>query len=116
MKREDHEKATFEVFGKPFSEVHAFLDQFHVQFPGGNHRRVLHHMRGVDLVEQHFGKAARGPAILHIYDDFGFLPESWTDLDDYFVPLREGEEEEMEQLIIKLFGDLDKQDEKGTSE
>ena len=70
MKLEEHEKQSVEVFGKPWTEVHVFLDQFYPKFRGAEHRRVLHHTAGVNEVVRRFGEEARPVAELHIKEDW----------------------------------------------
>ncbi len=70
MKLEEHEQQSVEVFGKPWTEVHVFLDQFHHMFRGAEHRRVLHHTMGVNEVVRRFGEQARPVAELHIKEDW----------------------------------------------
>jgi hypothetical protein len=103
--QEEHEKACMEKFGESFAEVHAFLDQYYAQFPGTNHRRLLHHKRGVELVVRKFGEAARGPTEQHVELDWGWLPESWEDLDQHYFPLDIEEEVAMGQELLKLYGE-----------
>ncbi|WDP89303.1 MAG: hypothetical protein HUN04_06000 [Desulfobacter sp.] len=78
MKREEHEQRSIEMFGKPFSEVHAFLDQYFAMF-GPYHRIVLHHRRGLELMNQQIPGPVRQVGEGHIIDDLGFIPEDWTD-------------------------------------
>ena len=68
MEQIEHEKSAMAKFGKPFSEVHAFLDQFFPDF-GPSHRRIFHHQRGVDLMVAKLGPDARAVAEQHILDD-----------------------------------------------
>ena len=70
MKLEDHEKQSVEYFGKPWTEVHVFLDQFFPMFRGADHRRVLHHVAGVNEVVRRFGEESRPVAELHIKEDW----------------------------------------------
>jgi len=70
MKLEEHEKQSVEVFGKPWTEVHCFLDQFFPMFRGADHRRVLHTVEGLEEVVRRFGEEARPVAELHIKEDW----------------------------------------------
>lgn len=70
MKLEEHEKQSVEHFGKPWTEVHCFLDQFFPMFRGADHRRVLHTKEGVVEVVKRFGEEARPVAELHIKEDW----------------------------------------------
>ena len=51
---------------------------------------------GVELVVQKYGEEARGLAEQHIELDFGFIPENWTDIDDYYFPLNIEEDEQIQ--------------------
>jgi len=82
MKLEGHEKSCLKKLGKPYTEVHLFLDQFFDKYKT-SHRILLHHQVGVDLVVKHFGEDSRQAAITHIIDDFGFVPASWIDHKPY---------------------------------
>lgn len=68
------------TFGRPWVEVHRYLDQYFPQF-GMYHRIVLHHQRGIDLVVAKFGKEAQPVAEQHILDDQQRIPEDWRDFD-----------------------------------
>lgn len=73
MFRQEHEERCIEFFGKPFTEVHQFLDQHVFALGLDGHRRVLHNPEGVGLVVEKFGEDARCPALLHLYDDFEYF-------------------------------------------
>lgn len=111
MTQQQHEQECLAEYGQPFSEVHIFLDQYYSRFPGINHRILLHHQRGIELVVQRFGESARGPAEQHIQLDWGFLPESWKDLADYYFPLSLDEEDfidtELERIYPEYFENKD---------
>lgn len=74
---DDHARSSRENFGKPFVEVHFFLDKYFKEF-GPSHRIFLHHKKGVELVVKRFGEEARKPAELHIKEDVGCLPDDWN--------------------------------------
>ena len=91
MKQECHEKISVQKFGAPFSEVHAFLDQYFGQF-GEYHRYLLHHRKGIGLAEAEFTGPVRKVAEQHILDDMGKVPEDWSEgfgptlgLADYYI-------------------------------
>ncbi len=65
------------MFGKPFPEVHAFLDQYFAVF-GVRHRVVLHHRKGIELLNRQFPGPVRKIAEQHIIDDLGEIPEDWS--------------------------------------
>ncbi len=77
MKRIEHEKISIEMFGKPYSEVHAFLDQYFSSY-GPHHRIVLHHQAGVCKAIKQFGGSTRPVAEQHIIDDLGFVPDDFN--------------------------------------
>lgn len=68
MKREDHEAECVEKLGKPFTEVHQFLDHFYREY-GFHHRCKLHHWAGIELVRKQWGDEAAEAAKLHIMSD-----------------------------------------------
>lgn len=65
--------------GRPFPEVHEFLDSHHKEF-GHRHRRVLHNTHGVEMVRWYWGDEAAKAAEIHILRDIGEIPEP----EDYF--------------------------------
>lgn len=70
MKLEEHEKQSIEWFGKPWTKVHLFLDQYFPMFRGADHRRILHTVEGVREVVRRFGVEASPVAELHIKEDW----------------------------------------------
>lgn len=70
---EQHEQRCIEFFGKPFTEVHRFLDQFANKVGLHKHRQYLHNPEGVEKVVSRFGEEARCPALLHLYDDYEYF-------------------------------------------
>lgn len=106
MDQKAHENACIKEFGEPYSEVHAFLDQYYVRFPGFNHRLLLHHRLGIEKVVERYGEEARAPAEQHIRLDWGFLPGSWEDLDRYYFPLSIEEGVAIEEELLKLYPDF----------
>lgn len=100
----DHIQESLKTFGRPYAEVHAFLDSYYDKYRGLAHRRLLHHRLGVELVARRFGEQARQAAEQHIRQDFGsLLPEDWVQCEE-FVFLLNDEESEQEQDLIALFG------------
>lgn len=78
MHLKDHEKACIEEFGKPYTEVHFGLDRFFEKF-NWQHRLILHHRLGVDLLAKQIGEEVRDPAEQHIRLDLdGLYPEDWS--------------------------------------
>lgn len=74
MHKAEHEERCVKVLGKPFSEVHTFLDQFFRTYRGLPHRLILHHRLGVELVGILMGFDAALAAKQHVLDDMGRLP------------------------------------------
>jgi len=70
MTHQQHEQESLAEYGQPFSEVHIFLDQYYSRFLGTNHRILLHHRRGIELIVQQFGESDRGPVEQHIRLDW----------------------------------------------
>lgn len=105
MTLEEHERACACRFGQPHTEVHVFLDHYYREFRGNNHRLLLHHKKGVDLVVERFGEAARGPAEQHVLLDYGFVPESWEELENRFFPTSLEEEAAVAAELQKLYGE-----------
>jgi len=73
MYKTQHEDRCMKEFGKPFSKVHEFLDQFFPRYRNLTHRLVLHHRLGVELVGVVMGEEARLAARQHVLDDMGRL-------------------------------------------
>jgi hypothetical protein len=99
-----HADACYQQFGKPYFDVHHFLDQFAFEFSGYAHRRLLHHQLGVNLVVMEFGETARQAAELHIRQDTSdSIPEDWS---DYGEPiLLQLEDYDRQDAILKeLYG------------
>ena len=93
MKRKEHCEESIRLFGKPFNEVHAFLDEF-ANLPNGDgtyrfnvyHRKYRHHLVGAKLVEEMFGRQAYEAAIRHIISDLkaggGFMEGDEIPIDE----------------------------------
>lgn len=112
MKRTEHEEISIKMFGGPYSEVHAFLDQYFSQY-GPHHRVVLHHQAGVSEVIRQFGGGTRPVAEQHIIDDLGFVPNDFNHREFYidkvcaniWLSIHElGEEQDLELDLRKLYG------------
>ena len=59
MRLEEHMEESIRLFGKPYEEVHRWLDEFaRSEEYGMRHRKVRHHLEGLRQVEQLFGKEA----------------------------------------------------------
>jgi len=74
--QEEHEARSLDILGKPWTEIHAWLDQYFDECPGSAHRVILHHRPGLELGVSRFGEAALPVLELHLMDDFGFIPRS----------------------------------------
>ena len=99
-----HTDSCIRKFGKPFYEVHRFLDQYYQAY-GLGHRRLLHHRLGVELIVKQFGESARGPAELHVREDTGGeLPEDWSFYGEPFL-LKIEDYENQDNELRKLYGD-----------
>jgi len=70
------------LFGKPYEEVHEWLDQF-MGSPeyGMHHRKVRHHLEGIRKVVELFGEEAVEVARQHIISDL--KEEGWTEDDPF---------------------------------
>ncbi len=79
---DEHCAESQETFGKDFSEVHHWLDEF-AGTPeyGFRHRKKRHHEAGIRLVEEMFGEAAAMAARQHIIADL--KQEGWTEKDHF---------------------------------
>lgn len=82
MTFEEHCKESIEKFGKPYEEVHRWLDKFaHSKEYGMKHRRVRHHLQGIKEAEELFGKEAGEVAKAHIISDLKL--EGWKESDPF---------------------------------
>ncbi len=71
MTRVEHIIRCQAVLGKPWAEVHDFLDGYFRVMPYDAHRVLLHHALGIELCVRKLGEDARPAAELHVRDDFG---------------------------------------------
>jgi hypothetical protein len=81
-KFEDHCAESIRLFGKPFEEVHRWLDEV-AGTPeyGFRHRRKRHHESGIREVVTLFGPEAGEVARRHIISDL--REEGWTEQDHF---------------------------------
>lgn len=99
-----HADACVKEFGKPFLEIHNFLDQYHQEYDGFAHRILLHHRLGVELIVKRFGETVRAPAELHIRQDTaGKVPEDWSFYEELFLKIEDYDKLYAE--LRKLYGD-----------
>ncbi|SHK16314.1 hypothetical protein SAMN02745216_02989 [Desulfatibacillum alkenivorans DSM 16219] len=82
MKCSDHCAESIKLFGKPFEEVHLWLDEF-AGSPeyGMRHRKVRHHEQGIQKAIRLFGEEAGLVARQHIISDL--KEEGWTENDPF---------------------------------
>jgi len=77
---EDHAAECEKILGKPYWEVHRFLDQYAGVFPVDHfidyHRTFLHNSYGLEIVEARWGSKAKTAALVHLYRDYceGSIP------------------------------------------
>jgi hypothetical protein len=92
MKFEEHCAESIRLFGKPFGDVHIWLDEFagSPEF-GYKHRKVRHHLEGVKQIRKMFGDQAAEVAMQHIKSDL--KQEGWTEEDKF--PKNESEYKSM---------------------
>lgn len=78
MKYKDHCEESIRLFGKPFEEVHAWLDEFSAFTKASIfHRRYRHHLAGIEEVRSMWGDAAAEAARQHIISDL--LMDGWSE-------------------------------------
>ena len=82
MKLKDHESESLNLFGKPFTEIHNWLDEYagSEQY-GMKHRKIRHHRSGINEAIRIFGNDAKNPATQHIISDL--KEEGWTENDHF---------------------------------
>ena len=81
-KFEDHCQESIALFGKPYEEVHYWLDKFQgTEKYRMRHRRVRHHEAGIQEAIRLFGEEAGAVARQHIISDL--KEEGWTERDPF---------------------------------
>jgi hypothetical protein len=81
-KLEEHCAESFQLFGKPYTEVHLWLDEFaESKECGMRHRCKRHHEAGLEQVRRIFGEEAVVAARQHIIADLKM--EGWTENDPF---------------------------------
>ena len=82
MTFEEHCQESIRLFGKPYEEIHHWLDAF-AGTPeyGFRHRRKRHHAEGLREVVRLFGLEAEDVARQHIISDL--TQEGWTEKDRF---------------------------------
>ena len=77
-----HCEESIKLFGKPFEEVHLWLDEFAgTKEFGMRHRRKRHHLAGIEEAVKLFGEDVRPAARQHIISDL--KTEEWKDGDPF---------------------------------
>jgi len=76
MKYKDHIKSCQEKTGKPWYNIHLWLDAYARKYGSqqGRHRVYRHHKEGVEEVRAKWGDEAAKAAEVHIIDDLGHVP------------------------------------------
>ena len=73
-----HCEESIKLFGKPYEEVHSWLDEFaYTQDRGLRHRQLRHHQSGIDELASIMGDEIREPAKRHIISDIS--QEGWKE-------------------------------------
>jgi hypothetical protein len=71
----EHCSDCIKELGKPFIEVHEWLDEFAIKFPpethGVFHRKFRHNKEGVEKVRSAWGDDGARAAVIHINRDDG---------------------------------------------
>ena len=79
---EYHCQESISLFGKPYEEVHRWLDEFAgSQKYGFRHRKVRHHEAGIVEAGRLFGQEAEKAARQHIISDL--KTEGWAPGDSF---------------------------------
>jgi hypothetical protein len=79
---EAHCAETERILGKPYTEVHKWLDKFFLDKTlGARHRRKRHHEQGIREAVSLFGEEAGLAARMHIITDL--KEEGWKDSDRF---------------------------------
>jgi hypothetical protein len=77
-----HCAETVARLGRPFEQVHLWLDEFAGKPPYGmRHRRVRHHLAGIEQVRKLWGDEAAEAARLHVVADL--KGEGWKESDPF---------------------------------
>ncbi len=75
---EQHCAESVASFGKPYDQVHRWLDEFAGRPPYGmRHRKLRHHRAGIEEVRKLWGDEAAAAARQHIISDLKM--EGWTE-------------------------------------
>ena len=97
--RKIHCQDCMERLGKPWNEVHKYLDGlFDYKTKLLNHRTERHHMKGVEYCREQWGEEAALAAKIHIQRDFGIL-----DADDVEIDLIPEDKEDAEVWLYLCY-------------
>lgn len=78
----DHCQESIRVFGKPYDEIHKWLDEFAGSKEYSyRHRKLRHHEEGIRQAVELFEEEAREVARCHILSDL--KEEGWTEKDRF---------------------------------
>jgi len=79
---EKHCQESIKLFGRPYEEVHKWLDEFMgTEKYGMRHRKLRHHEEGINKAVELFGEEAGEVARQHIISDL--KEEGWTKNDPF---------------------------------
>jgi len=82
MKFEEHCKESKLLLGNEFAPVHRWLDEFAGKPPFGmRHRRMRHHLAGIEEARKLFGDSGAEAARQHIISDLKM--EGWRESDPF---------------------------------
>lgn len=85
---DQHCAETTSELGEPFAEVHRWLDEFAGKPPHGmRHRKLRHHLAGIEAVRKIWGVQAAEAARLHIVADL--KQDGWTE--EHAFPMDEND-------------------------
>ena len=77
MRFQEHCDESVRLFGKPYKQVHLWLDKFFSTPLGARHRRKRHHLAGIEEVRRRWGDEAASAARRHIISDLSL--EGWRE-------------------------------------
>ena len=79
---EQHCAEAMQTYGKPYAEVHLWLDEFAGKQPYGmRHRKKRHHLAGIEDARNLWGNEAAEAARQHIITDLKL--EGWRESDPF---------------------------------
>ena len=81
MTFEQHCEESRMLFGRPFEEVHLWLDELMWKGLGAKHRRKRHHQAGIEEAVALFGEEGGKAARQHIISDL--KEEGWSENDPF---------------------------------